>query len=127
MNPTAFAALGGIPRLPSADTLETLRWFVELADQLLDRDFPNHPVRCGLPDAVDWLDSAISRPRIEAPEIRFALAELDLIGSADVAAILECTQRRVQQLADEIGGLRIGNGYVFSRAAVIAYAERQRH
>jgi hypothetical protein len=112
---------------PSAVTLKTLRWFVELADQLLDRDCPDHPARRGLPDAVDWLDSEISRRRNEAGEIRSALAELDLIGSGDACAILECTQRSVQQRADEIGGLRIGNGYVFSRAAVIAYAERQRH
>jgi hypothetical protein len=107
--------------------LKTLRWFVELADQLLDRDCPDHPARRGLPAAVDWLDSEVSRSRNEAAEIRGSLAKLDLIGSAEAAEILECTQRRAQQLADDIGGLRIGNRYVFPRAAVIAYAERQRH
>lgn len=88
---------------PSAMTPETLRWFVELADQLLDRDCPDHPARRGLPDAVDWLDSEISRSRNATAEIRTALAELDLIGSATASAIVNCTQRGTVRLVSREG------------------------
>jgi hypothetical protein len=113
---------------PSAETLGALRWSVDLADRLLTRDQPDHPARRALPDAAQWLDSEIARSRNPAAELRAALAELDLIGTVAAATILNCKQRRAQQLADELGGQKINGGtYVFPRAAVTAYAERQRH
>jgi len=111
---------------PSAVTLNTLRWCVKLADGVLDRHYPDHPARDALPAAVDWLDQ-ISPTRNEAAEIRTGLAELDLIDTAETAAIIRRTPRRAQQLAGVLGGRKINGSYVFSRAAVIAYAERQQH
>jgi hypothetical protein len=111
---------------PSAVTLNTLRWCVKLADGLLDRDHPDHPARDALPAAVDWLDQ-ISSTRNETGESGVALAELDLIDTAETAAIIRRTPRRAQQLAGVLGGRKINGTYVFSRVGAIAYAERQRH
>jgi hypothetical protein len=46
----------------------------------------------------------------------------DLVDTAEAAALLGITSRRVRQIAPDLGGWRCGWGYVFPRANVIEYA-----
>jgi hypothetical protein len=106
-------------------TLRLLRYCVCVTDSVLR---PGDPTRDMLPDVLDWLDAQISRARNDSDDPLPELNPTDLIGSAAAAAILGITQRRVQQIADDLGGRKVnGDGpYVFSRAAVIAHRDARK-
>jgi hypothetical protein len=103
-------------------TLRLLRYCVCVTDSVLR---PGEPVRDSFPDVLDWLDAEISRGRNDSDDPLPELNPTELIGSVAAAAILGITQRRVQQIADDLDGRKVnGDGpYVFSRAAVIAYRD----
>ncbi|MBU3064088.1 helix-turn-helix domain-containing protein [Nocardia sp. NEAU-G5] len=50
----------------------------------------------------------------------------DPIDSATAAGVLGCTPRRVQQLASDLDGVRVGGRWLFSRRIVEEYAEALR-
>lgn len=64
-------------------------------------------------------------PRSEmARGSKHADAKDGLVSAAEAAALLGCTDRRVRQLADELGGRRLSGRWQFPRAAVLAYRDR---
>jgi excisionase family DNA binding protein len=101
-------------------TLNLLRWCVDLADGLLGRDWPNHPARDALPDARDWLDTAISRTRNRDADPLPELEPTERIGTAEAANILQLSQRRVQQkIRDgDLKAEKIGRSYFLNRTDI---------
>lgn len=47
----------------------------------------------------------------------------DLIGTAEAARILGCSTRRVRQITTDLDARRVGGGWTFHRAHVIAYRD----
>jgi hypothetical protein len=118
------------PQHAAADiaTWQALRFYLRLGDSVLEQHQPNHPARQSFPDLLDMLNTQIARTRNGTAEIGTVLAELDLIGCVEAGQILNRSARRAAQIADELGGVKVGGrgGYVFHRPTVTAYAERQR-
>lgn len=74
-----------------------------------------------------WADALAASPgRSQVAQQREAAAPSsrdDEIGTQEAAAMLEVTPRRVQQLAEPLGGRHVGGRLRFSPAAVVAYRD----
>jgi hypothetical protein len=82
-------------------TLRLLRYCVCVTDSVLR---PGELVRELFPDVLDWLDAEISCARNDSDDPLPEWNLTELIGSAEAATILGVTQRRVQQIASDLGG-----------------------
>jgi excisionase family DNA binding protein len=100
-----------------AATLHLLRWCIGLAEGVLGRDCPDHPMRPALPDARDWIDAEISLARNQSDDVLPESEPTEWITTAETAKILGLTQRRVQQKikAGELKAERFGRTYRLNR------------
>jgi hypothetical protein len=102
----------------SVGELRVLEYFVRVADSVLPH---HHPSRLQLPVLLDRVQAELGISR-ERNEIDCAVGQLDesadeYIGTAEAAATMGCTQRRVQQkiASGELNAEIISGRYVLRR------------
>ncbi|BBU23279.1 hypothetical protein [Mycobacterium xenopi] len=86
---------------------------------------PDHPIRRWLPALLERLQTELSTSRSRNGNVAAAeqLDMTELIGTAQAAAILGRTQRRVQQIAADLDGQTVDGRLLFRRSDVLSYKE----
>lgn len=102
------------------DTTEVQAAYYAVAALARTRRANGQPIPGPVRRLFDRLDHAIREGDDDTPDPRI---EDDEIGTAEAALILGCTQRTVQRIATSLDGIRIGRTWIFSRSAVVEYAE----
>jgi hypothetical protein len=83
------------------------------------------PAGKSIPEAVRPLFKRIELMSVTGHETDGAAEQLgeELIGTAEVAAILSCDPRQVRRLANDLDGCRINGRWVFTKSVVKQYEE----
>lgn len=103
---------------------------VELAlyavtDLIAQRLLGNRPVPPGFYRFRAQLDASVSGSEFgTAPS---PLTGDELIDTAEAAELLNCSTRWVREIATDLDGFNVGGRWLFSRQAVVEYAEMREH
>lgn len=90
-----------------------------------DRDRSGRGVPPETRAGLQWL-LTMSSARHEDDCDETQLDDDDLIGTAEAAALLGLSQRQVQRLQNDLGGVRPSGRLVFVRRQVVEYADARR-
>lgn len=125
-----------LPVVPAGVVYVTERAAWQLAPLLEHPDVRRYvaarpePMRSELVDVIEALQvvarsfaarraAAIGNAEADPAEtVRRSTHEDDEIGTAEVAAMLDLSERRVRQLGVELGGRLVGRAWLFSRAVI---------
>ena len=101
-------------------------WIAQLTRQGRAAPSGFYAFRAELDRVREELDVSVHGSRIEQRGAQSTPADEDLIDTTEAAEILNCSERRVRQIHNDLDGIDIGGRWIFKRQNVIDYADAKR-
>ena len=115
---------GGADGVPAELTREEISWArAALAETMIRRHRTGEPVPPQLPSLLRRFDDILTSKAGSADGTSDAdgTEHLDLIGTAEAAAIIGTSEERARRIAPQLGAYRVGGQWIFRRADVIEH------
>lgn len=102
------------------DDLRACRYVA--AEVIRNRRHFQQPIPAWLRGLDRRLDAELRASSAHGTETEAGQQNLEMVGTAEAARILECSTRWVRRIAADLDGQRTGRDWIFRRATVTEYA-----